>query len=145
MALTGLDIYKQLPKTNCGECGSPTCLAFAMQLAAKKTSLDKCPHMSEEGRAALEGASAPPIRLVTIGTGDKKVEIGNETVLFRHEETFYHETAIAIAVADNLSEDALGASFMTPVDAGQMPCLRQIRLCRKSDPYRLAAKGAKFR
>lgn len=109
MALTGLDIYKQLPKTNCGECGSPTCLAFAMQLAAKKTSLDKCPHVSEEGRAALEGASAPPIRLVTIGTEEKKVEIGNETVLFRHEETFYHETAVAIAVADNLTEDALGA------------------------------------
>lgn len=111
MALTGLDIYKQLPKTNCGECGSPTCLAFAMQLAAKKTSLDKCPHVSEEGRAALEGASAPPIRLVTIGAGEKKVEIGNETVLFRHEETFYHETAIAVAVADNLSDDALEAKI----------------------------------
>ncbi len=109
MALTGLDIYKQLPKTNCGECGSPTCLAFAMQLAAKKTSLDKCPHISEGGRAALEGASAPPVRLVTIGTGEKKVEIGNETVLFRHEETFHHETAIAIAVADNLDEEALKA------------------------------------
>ena len=111
MALTGLDIYKQLPKTNCGECGSPTCLAFAMQLAAKKTSLDKCPHISEEGKATLEGASAPPIKLVTIGTGEKKVEIGNETVLFRHEETFYHETAVAIAVADNLDEEALRASI----------------------------------
>ncbi len=107
MALTGLDIYKQLPKTNCGECGLPTCLAFAMQLAAKKTSLDKCPHVTEEGRAALEGASAPPIRLVTIGTGEKKVGVGNETVLFRHEETFYHPTGIAITVNDDLEGDDL--------------------------------------
>ena len=34
MALTGIEIFKKLPKTNCGECGVPTCLAFAMKLAA---------------------------------------------------------------------------------------------------------------
>ncbi|HIE52943.1 MAG TPA: acetyl-CoA decarbonylase/synthase complex subunit gamma, partial [Armatimonadetes bacterium] len=66
MALTALEIYKHLPKTNCRECNFPTCLAFAMQLAAKKASLDQCPYVSEEAKAALEGASAPPIRLVTI-------------------------------------------------------------------------------
>ncbi|MBC7335364.1 MAG: acetyl-CoA decarbonylase/synthase complex subunit gamma, partial [Clostridia bacterium] len=47
MALTGLEIYKQLPKTNCKECGHPTCLAFAMALASGKASLDACPHVSE--------------------------------------------------------------------------------------------------
>ncbi|HLD36153.1 MAG TPA: acetyl-CoA decarbonylase/synthase complex subunit gamma [Planctomycetota bacterium] len=102
MALTGLDIYKLLPKTNCGDCGVPTCLAFAMALATKKTSLDKCPHVSEQAKAALAGASAPPIQLVTIGTGENKLEIGNETVLFRHEQTFYHPTGIAVEIADNL-------------------------------------------
>lgn len=101
MALTGLDIYKLLPKTNCGDCGSPTCLAFAMKLASKQTSLDGCPHVSDEAKAELGSASQPPIRLVTIGTGDRKVELGNETVLFRHEETFYHQTALAI----RLNED----------------------------------------
>ena len=60
MALTGLQIFKLLPKTNCKECGKPTCLAFAMALASKKASLDECPHVSDEGRAALEGAAAPP-------------------------------------------------------------------------------------
>ncbi|MCX5715272.1 MAG: acetyl-CoA decarbonylase/synthase complex subunit gamma, partial [Candidatus Omnitrophica bacterium] len=90
MALSGLEIYKLLPKTNCKDCGFPTCLAFAMQLASKKTSLDKCVHVNEAGRQALESASQPPIQLVTIGTGDNKLELGNETVLFRHEETFYH-------------------------------------------------------
>lgn len=102
MALTGLDIYKLLPKTNCGKCGVPTCLAFAMALAGKKTSLDKCPDVSAQAKAALDGASAPPIQLVAIGAGDNKVEIGNETVLFRHEQTFYHPTGLAVEIADNL-------------------------------------------
>jgi len=71
MALSGLDIYKLLPKTNCRECGFPTCLAFAMQLAKKAVPLSKCPYISPEAKAALEEASLAPIRLVTIGQ-DKK-------------------------------------------------------------------------
>ncbi len=98
MGLTGLDIFKQLPKKNCGECGVPTCLAFAMKLAQKQASLDQCPYVSDEAKAALEGASAPPIKLVTIGEGDRKLELGNETVLFRHEEQFYHPTGLAVLV-----------------------------------------------
>jgi len=107
MALTGLDIYKLLPKTNCKECGLPTCLAFAMKLAQKQTTLDKCPHVSEDAKEALSGAAAPPIRLVAIGTGENKIELGNETVLFRHDETFYHPAAIAVSVADTLGEQAI--------------------------------------
>ena len=102
MALTGLDIYKLLPKTNCGECGVPTCLAFAMKLAQKQTSLDQCPHVTEQAKEALAGAAAPPIKLVTIGVGEKKIELGNETVLFRHDETFYHPTALAITLDASL-------------------------------------------
>ncbi|UCB57748.1 MAG: acetyl-CoA decarbonylase/synthase complex subunit gamma [Candidatus Omnitrophota bacterium] len=104
MALSGLDIYKLLPKTNCKECGFPTCLAFAMQIAAKKVELSKCPYVSEEAKQALESASRPPIKLVTIGTGEAKLEIGNETVMFRHEQTFYHPAGIAVLVED--TEDA---------------------------------------
>lgn len=104
MALKALDIYKHLPKSNCKKCGSPTCLAFAMALASKKTSLDQCPEITSEGLAALEGASAPPIRLVTVGIGASKVEVGNETVLFRHDETFYHPTGIAVRVKDNAAD-----------------------------------------
>jgi len=107
MALSGLDIYKLLPKTNCKECGFPTCLAFAMQIAAKKVELSKCPHVSDEAKGKLESASQPPIRLITIGTGDNKLEIGNETVMFRHEETFYHPAGIALLVDDTLSSDEL--------------------------------------
>ncbi len=107
MALTGLEIYKLLPKTNCRKCGMPTCLAFAMQLAQKRAELDKCPTVSEEAKQALAAASAPPIRLVTFGTGDHQVKIGQETVLFRHEEKFYHPTVLAVTVSDALEGEAL--------------------------------------
>lgn len=107
MALSGLDIYKQLPKTNCKDCGMPTCLAFAMRLAAKQVELTSCPHVTEEAKAALEAASAPPIRLVTVGVGASKIEVGNETVLFRHDKSFYHEPGLLIRVKDTQSEAEL--------------------------------------
>jgi acetyl-CoA decarbonylase/synthase complex subunit gamma len=119
VGLTGLDIFKQLPRTNCGKCGVPTCLAFAMKLAQKQASLDQCPTVSEEAKAALSGASAPPIKLITVGAGDpstslgagRKLEIGNETVLFRHEETFYHPCGIAVLVDAALPEKELSAKI----------------------------------
>lgn len=83
MALSGLDIYKLLPKTNCKKCGSPTCLAFAMKLAMKKASLDECPDITAEARKALEESSRPPIALIKLGSGDNVIEIGAETVLDR--------------------------------------------------------------
>ncbi|MEI6914939.1 MAG: acetyl-CoA decarbonylase/synthase complex subunit gamma [Armatimonadota bacterium] len=100
MALTGLDIFKLLPKTNCGECAVPTCMAFAMKLAAKSAELAACPYASEAAVATLGAASKPPIRLVKIGPADNTVEVGNETVMFRHEKTFVHPTAIALLVSD---------------------------------------------
>lgn len=107
MALTGLEIYKQLPKTNCKECGFPTCLAFAMKMATKQVALDKCPHVTDEAKAALESASRPPVQLVVIGTGEKEVKIGNETQLYRHEERFHRPTAVAVRVSDTMDEAAL--------------------------------------
>ncbi len=107
MALSGLEIYKQLPKTNCKDCGFPTCLAFAMKMAAGQVPLDKCPHVTAEAKAALESASRPPIQLVTIGTDANEVKIGNETQLYRHEEKFYRPTAVAVRVSDALGEAAI--------------------------------------
>jgi acetyl-CoA decarbonylase/synthase, CODH/ACS complex subunit gamma len=109
MALTGLEIYKHLPKTNCKDCGFPTCLAFAMKMATKQVSLDKCPHVTAAGKAALESSSRPPIQLVTIGSGEAEIKIGNETQLYRHEEKFHRPTAVAVRVSDTLDEGALAA------------------------------------
>ena len=104
MALSGLDIYKLLPKTNCRKCGYSTCLAFAMALAKKQVVLDKCPAINPEVKGTLEQASLPPIRLVTIGVGDNKVDVGNETVMFRHEEKFHHPAAIGFIIDSNVSD-----------------------------------------
>lgn len=107
MALTGLDIFKLLPKSNCKKCGMPTCLAFAMQLAQKKAKLDDCPCASEEARESLAAAAAPPMRQIKFGSGDNEVRAGQETVLFRHDEKFYSPTIVAVTVSDKLSGDEL--------------------------------------
>jgi acetyl-CoA decarbonylase/synthase complex subunit gamma len=104
MALTGMQIYKSLPKTNCKDCGLPTCMAFAMQVAAKQRALTDCPHVSEEGKEALSDASAPPIRLVKIGPEGKTFELGQETVMFRHEEKFHRPTGVAVRIPASLSD-----------------------------------------
>lgn len=105
MALTGVQIYKFLPKTNCKDCGFPTCLSFAMKLATKSVELSLCPHISEESKAQLATASRPPIKLVAIGANDRKLEIGNETVMFRHEKTFFHQTGFFIRIKDTETAD----------------------------------------
>ncbi|SHH84162.1 acetyl-CoA decarbonylase/synthase complex subunit gamma [Desulfosporosinus lacus] len=108
MALTGLEIYKQMPKKNCGECGVPTCLAFAMALASGKAALDSCPYVTEAARENLDSAAAPPIKAIKFG---KDSVLGDETVLFRHDKTFYHPTTLLISVSDTLSDDELNAKI----------------------------------
>jgi len=109
MALTGIQIFKLLPKTNCKECGVPTCLAFAMNLASGKAELDSCPYVSDEARAQLAEASAPPIRPVKIGKGVRAFTTGGETVQYRHEKTFYNPSALAARIASDIDDDALAA------------------------------------
>ncbi len=104
MPLTGIAIFKLLPKTNCKDCGDPTCLAFAMKLAAGKAELSACPHVSEEAKKQLSEAAAPPIRAVTIGTGDRALKVGGETVMFRHEKRFENPPGFAILISDAMGE-----------------------------------------
>lgn len=99
MALSGLQIQKLLPKTNCKECGSNTCLAFAMKLAAKKADLSDCPYASDEAKSVLGAASEPPVKGAELGP-DKSLKLGEETVLYRHEKTFVNQTAIGVNVSD---------------------------------------------
>ena len=107
MGLTGIQIFKLLPKTNCAECGVPTCLAFAMNLASGKAELDSCPYVSDEAREQLAEASAPPIRPVAIGAGVRAFKTGGETVMFRHEKTFYNPTGLAAMIASDMDPEAL--------------------------------------
>ena len=111
MALTGIEIFKMLPKTNCKECGFPTCLAFAMGLATAKAELDKCPYVSEEVRDKLAEASAPPIRPVKIGMKEGVKTIGGETVMFRHEKTFFNPTLIAGLITTAMTDAEVDAKI----------------------------------
>lgn len=107
MALSGLDIYKLLPKTNCRQCGFATCLAFAMQLAKRAVDINKCPFLSDEVKSKLEASSLPPIKLITVGSEVNKLSVGNESVLFRHEEKFHHPCGIGFIIEDTLSDDEI--------------------------------------
>jgi acetyl-CoA decarbonylase/synthase complex subunit gamma len=107
MGLTGIQIFKMLPQTNCKECGAATCLAFAMNLAAGKAELDSCPYVSEEAREKLSEASAPPIRPVKIGKGVRERTVGGETVEYRHEKTFFNQPAFAAVINADIAEEDL--------------------------------------
>ena len=109
MALSGLQIQKLLPGTNCKECGSSTCMAFAMKLAAKKAMLAECPYASDEAKQVLGAASEPPVKGVKIGT-DVVSPLGEETVMYRHEKTFVNKPVIAVNL-DEGSDLAIAAKI----------------------------------
>ncbi|QLH74584.1 MAG: acetyl-CoA decarbonylase/synthase complex subunit gamma [Methanomassiliicoccales archaeon] len=104
---TAIEIFKHLPKKNCGECRNPTCLAFAMQLANAKAKLEDCPYISEAGKAALASSSAPPIRLIKVGVDHRVIEIGDETELYRHEKRFFNPTRYSTEVDDSMTDEAI--------------------------------------
>jgi len=143
MALSGIEIYKHLPKTNCKACGFPTCLAFAMKLAAKSVELSACPYVSEEAKQALAAASKPPIRLVSIGAGERKIEVGNEVVMHRHEKTFYHTPGLVVRVKDSDSADAV----VKIVDAVAGYSVERVGMQLKMDGFAIhnvSKNGGKF-
>ncbi len=107
MALSGIEIFKLLPKTNCKKCGFPTCLAFAMALAQGKAEIAKCPDISEDAKNKLGEASAPPIKTFTLGKEEKAVKLGGETVIFRHDKKFFNPTVLGLNIKDTLSDEEL--------------------------------------
>ncbi len=96
MALNGIQIFKMTPKTNCKDCGSPTCMAFSMKVAQGAVDISACPHMSAEALATLADATAPPMKTIKIGAGDAEYTLGGETVLYRHDKTFVSRSRYAV-------------------------------------------------
>ena len=118
MAVKGLDIFKLSPKTNCKECGSPTCMAFCMKVAQGAVSIDKCPHMSDEAKALLSEATAPPMKTSSVGAGDNAHKLGGETVLFRHEKTLVNRNLYAVSLCTCMDDATVDAKLadMAKVD-----------------------------
>ena len=96
MALKGLDIFKLTPKTNCKDCGCPTCMAFSMKAAQGGLAIEKCPHLSDDALKVLGEATEPPMKLITIGAHGHR--LGGETVLYRHEKSFVSKTLFGVSV-----------------------------------------------
>ncbi len=115
MALSGIQIYKLLPQTNCKDCDFPTCLAFAMKLAAKQVELSLCPHVSDEAMEQLSEAAAPPVRPFALSSNGHEVKAGNEVVLYRHEKTFYSHPGLFLRVYDDQSANEIKAK-VKPAD-----------------------------
>ncbi len=137
MALSGIQIYKLLPQTNCKECGFPTCLAFAMKLAAKQVELSACPYVSEESKKQLAESASPPIRLVTLKAGTE-VKAGNEVVMFRHEKTFYNKPGLFVRV--KASDGGIAAK----VAAADKYTVNYVGMDFTIDGFAVAADGGDF-
>ncbi|MBU0480140.1 MAG: acetyl-CoA decarbonylase/synthase complex subunit gamma [Proteobacteria bacterium] len=103
MALTGIQILKMLPKKNCGECEIPTCLAFAMKVAAGQVEIGVCPYVSDAVKEQIGEASAPPIRTIKFG-GANTFTMGGETCLYRHEKRFENPTGIGVLVTTEMAD-----------------------------------------
>lgn len=111
MALKGLDIFKLSPKKNCKECGSPTCMAFSMKVAQGAVSIDACPYFSEDAKAAMSEATAPPMKTIKVGAGENEISLGGETVLFRHEKTFVSKTRYAVSLCNCMDDAEIDAKL----------------------------------
>ena len=98
MNLSGLQIFKYLPgakkaeHTNCKECGCPTCMAFAIKLAQKQVSYDRCKYMPEDLKKLCVRNMKAPQKTVKIDG----LKIGGENVLYRHQKTFINRTVMAV-------------------------------------------------
>ncbi|MDD1728359.1 MAG: acetyl-CoA decarbonylase/synthase complex subunit gamma [Methanospirillum sp.] len=111
--ISPIDVYKLLPRTNCGECGVPNCMAFATKVVNGEVVIEGCPPILtaryQDAHAKLGELLAPPIRAVFIGTGEHAVTIGGKHVLQRHEFTYQNPPPIAIDVSDEMDPAAVKA------------------------------------
>ncbi|MEJ2363474.1 MAG: (Fe-S)-binding protein [Deltaproteobacteria bacterium] len=47
--LDPLAVYRELPRTNCGECGEATCMAFAARVVSRELTANGCKILLEKG------------------------------------------------------------------------------------------------
>lgn len=107
--ISPIDVYKLLPKTNCGECGEANCMAFATKLVNGEYTIPDCPPLATEKYATLlhdlEELLAPPVKAVRIGTGGHAILIGGKHVLYRHDFTYHNPTPVIIDIDDSMQKE----------------------------------------
>ncbi len=106
MAVTAMDVYRLLPKTNCAKCGEASCMAFATKLSEKEIDLELCTQLAADEMDKLVDLLAPAVNEITIGKGDKAILVGGDEVLYRYELTYYNPTPLVIDISDDIDEAA---------------------------------------
>ncbi len=108
-AISPLDVYASLPRTNCKVCGEPNCMAFATKLINRETVLENCTPLKEEKyKGAYEklwDILKPPVKEIIVGSGEKALKIGGKLVMYRHELSYSNPTALAVDVTDEMPEE----------------------------------------
>lgn len=151
MAVTAMDVYKLLPKTNCTKCGEASCMAFATKLSQKETDLELCTQLAANEFDKLANLLAPAVREITIGKGDKSIVIGGDEVLYRYELTYYNPTPLVIDITDDMDEAAfnerVGKIESTQFErTGELLTLDAIALRNKSgDAFRFKEAAEKLK
>jgi len=107
VALTGIQILKYLPKTNCKECGFSTCMAFAMKVASGQADIDACPYIDPIVKEEIAEALAPPIRKIKLGGDNYTYFLGGESVLFRHDKRFENPPLIGTFISTNMKDEEI--------------------------------------
>jgi acetyl-CoA decarbonylase/synthase complex subunit gamma len=122
-------------------------MAFAMQVAAKKVALEACPYVSEDAKRELAESAAPPMRTVTVGVGPRAVQIGGETVLFRHEEKFHHPTAFAVCLkdTDDVAAEIKSIHNLKFIRSGKPVCVELVALEQAGDARSFLAAAKQVR
>jgi acetyl-CoA decarbonylase/synthase complex subunit gamma len=107
--LSPIEIYRSLPGTNCKECGETNCMAFAAKLVNREAMLNGCKPLLEpkflDDYNKLWALLKPAVKAVEVGVGEKAVTLGGEYVLYRHDFTYFHPTAIAVDVTDEMGDE----------------------------------------
>lgn len=120
-----LEVYGLLDKSNCGDCGYDTCMAFATDLLERKVRIEDCTHLMEDPKQKknlkkLREMVMPPQKPVRIGVGERETVIGGEEVLMRHQLTFYNQTGIFVEIADNQENLVDAVKYLTEAAVERM-------------------------
>ena len=109
MSLSGLEIFKYLPAakksihSNCKECGFKSCMDFAINLSKNHNLFELCPYLKNELLTTITKTQTYTQNEIEIGLS-KKIKIGGENVMFRHNKKFINQTAFFIALdTDNIN------------------------------------------
>lgn len=156
--ISPMDIYKLLPRLNCGKCGVSTCLGFAAKLVERTAKLEECKPLLEEEKyrdslAQLREVLRPPVKEVRFGPPGREAVVGGKLVLHRHELRYMNPTILAVDVWDDIGEAELESRVKLIENFKYTYIGRELKLnalalrCRSGDPSRfqdLASKVSKL-